>query len=502
MKHPVQRAALLAILLFSLLALAGDGPGFLLAQGDAHFAAGEYSRALVYYQQAANHDPADPSIDLRLGQLHLVKGRFVQAEAFLTRAADRGASAASRSPLCALLPLPACTSNQGKVYLVLGDVYSRTARPALAAAAYRLALDLGAEGATYRLALAWIAADRRDLAQTCLAGLVAQGHQGASLRLGLLLALDDPPSAAYVLDVAARGPDPALAAAARGVVDDLRPLTLHPPTTGPAGTAESTSGAASSALLVGRAALRQDLPGVARVAFAEAVRRQPDDAQAKGYLGLALYLLKEYDPALGALGEAQRLDPTDARPHHIRGLIYRLQGLPEQALTELEAALAADPGNPALLSDLGETYAAQRNYPQAHEDLTAAAYADAQSPVPWLRLARFHLDYLYQVEDGLAAAQQAVRLAPTSGDALDVLGWALYLNQQPSEALAALRRAVEAAPASAGAQYHLAAVAANLGDTEMARRAYRRAMDLDTSGAYEARAQRALAQLDPPRSSR
>jgi tetratricopeptide (TPR) repeat protein len=417
-----------------LLVLPDEGVDPLLLAGQAHVAAGEFALAVGDYGTVVGLDPSSPVAHLGLGLVHLAKHRYAAAEAELQSALRGGSAAGEESPLV------------GQALAALGDVYAATGRPLQAADSYRRGVDHGCRSALYPLALTYL-----RLGELRAGGEVA----------GLLSAGGDP-RAAPVLDL-------------------LRSLT-----------SPASAGDAYAAVLVGSQALRQDLPAVARAAFGEAVRRSPTYAQAHAYFGYSLYLLGDLDAAQGVLTQALPLAPDDPLAHHFLGLVYGAQGQAQQALTELETARIASPQDAALLDDLGEAYAVQKDYAQALEALIAATRADATSAVPWLRLARFHLDYLLDITAGLAAAQEAARLDPLSPDAADLVGWGLHLNQQPAEALAALRRAVDLNPASASAQYHLGVVAAQAGETAIARRAYQRAVDLDVTNIYEPRAERAL----------
>ncbi len=259
--------ALLAVLGVLLLALPDDGAGLLLLQGDAHLAAREYAQALAFYQQAANREPENPAVYLRLGRLHLAKGRYVQAEAALSKGAEVLGCWGAPHLLGSSAPLLPCPPAP---LLALREVYAQTQRPALAAAAYRLAVACGEPEARYPLALTYLRLDRLQPAQQELAILSQGGHQRASLTLGLLLALDDPAAALPTLQLAQHGPDPALAAAATQALADL---TLIPPAPFPLPLEERGKGVqgeggedAYAALLVGRTALRLALPEVARAA--------------------------------------------------------------------------------------------------------------------------------------------------------------------------------------------------------------------------------------------
>lgn len=81
-------------------------------------------------------------------------------------------------------------------------------------------------------------------------------------------------------------------------------------------------------------------------AFAEAIRRSPDDAQA--HLAYARYLLgaQKFAPALKEYDATARLDPKDGESRAYGGWIVYLAGLPDEALKRLDAAVAAAPDYP------------------------------------------------------------------------------------------------------------------------------------------------------------
>lgn len=477
----LRRSILLAWLL-SLAALAGEGADNFLLLGDTYLSAQENTWALQAYRTAAILDHGNAALWLRLGKWYLAKGRYLQAEPFLRRAACLDESASCRPAI------------RTAALLLLGNLYIRTNRPALAAAAFRMALGSGA-AARYPLALTYLLLGDVSAAKEHLILLAEAGHQGALLHLGLLLAITQPQDALPLLRRAQAGPDPNLADASREAITSLQSIgDACPPF--PDAVYGSGEEAACLAAMMGYTALRLNLPAVARAAYGMAIEHSPGYAHAWAYLGYSLYLLGDYEGALKAAARAIAWDDTAALAYHVRGLVYRAQGRPEQALAEMEAALRHDPTNSAILGDLGETYAAQGNYLKAQADLLAAALADPQSLVPWLRLARFHLGSLFQVEEGLLAAQQAVALAPSNGEALDWLGWGQYLNGRSQEALATLHQATIIAPQSARAYYHLAVVAHHTGDLALASRAYKRAIDLDVGGFYEERALKGLKQLE------
>jgi Flp pilus assembly protein TadD len=82
------------------------------------------------------------------------------------------------------------------------------------------------------------------------------------------------------------------------------------------------------------------------------------DAIAQDYIaqGIAAYKEKRYTEAAGNFGLAIHRDPKDARAHHYLGLASSRAGDVRVAVRALEAAIALDPQNSRLLADAGAVF--------------------------------------------------------------------------------------------------------------------------------------------------
>jgi TolB-like protein/Tfp pilus assembly protein PilF len=104
----------------------------------------------------------------------------------------------------------------------------------------------------------------------------------------------------------------------------------------------------------------------ARSAAAEALRLQPDLAEAHLALGLVYYYLdRDYDRALSELAIARSDLPNDAVVARIIAAIQRRQGRWEESSASYEKAASLDPKDPILLENMGWNFLSTRNYPQA-----------------------------------------------------------------------------------------------------------------------------------------
>jgi curved DNA-binding protein CbpA len=83
-----------------------------------------------------------------------------------------------------------------------------------------------------------------------------------------------------------------------------------------------------------------------------------EDSVARDYIaeGIMAYREREYIQAAGNFGLAARRDPSDARAQHYLGLASARAGDMRAAVKALEAAIALDPQNSRLLSDAGAVF--------------------------------------------------------------------------------------------------------------------------------------------------
>lgn len=482
-RGPLVTASLRGTLGLFLLALAlmlqpGDGRDGWVMAGDRLSSAARYTLALAYYTGADAGSGYGGGLDLRVGRVHLSKGRLAAAGEWLGRAMVRCDAAAKGSPISSP-PLSLC---RGEARLLLGEVNARTSDPRDAALFLAQALDDGAADAAYPLAMAMLRLGQDPAATDLLQAEAGRGNGQARVALALLTAPSNPEQAAALLAAAARGNGTAATSVAGRLLTEAAVWAL-------------ADDPAYMALLVGRSALKADMPEVALSSFAAAARLSPGYAQAHAYQAFALYALGDDSESLDACAAALNLDPAEPQALQTLGLVLWRQGRLGEARDALELALAANPANAAILSDLGDVYAALHDYDQAASDLSAAVRLDPFSPVPLLRLARFHLESLLGVPLGLEAARAALRLAPESGEATDLVGWGLYLSGDWTAATETLRRATVLAPASAEAHYHLGMAEWRAGNAAAARQTLQRAADLDTVGTVEPRALAAMARL-------
>jgi tetratricopeptide (TPR) repeat protein len=340
-----------------------------------------------------------------------------------------------------------------------------------------LALDPDGTDTRGLLARAYVAQGSLEEAQAQYRALLDENPDDirAQERLGILLALTDPPAAPPYLRSAETPLASALIAALESVGDGDPAYRLA---------------------LVGQACLAHDEPSLAASALERAVGRRQNYADGHALLGQALDRLARQEEALLHLEEAVRLAPNSSLARSLLGLHHLQAGEPGAARPHLEVAYDLDSDNPLLCLYLARTYADLGQYDAAEVWLKEATRLAPENPAIREAAVRFYLRLgLVHEQQGLEAAQAFVELEPESAVAHDLLGWVHFLAGDAEQAAEHLSEAVELGPSLATAHYHLGRVEAYLGRREEAQLTLTRALDLNTDPALRAEIERALSML-------
>lgn len=161
----------------------------------------------------------------------------------------------------------------------------------------------------------------------------------------------------------------------------------------------------------------------------------------------------DLDGAFQALLRASQLQPGLPNIHGHLGWLYQQLGDHASAVREFQRAIQQDPRSAAAYNNLGTALAGEQQYQAA-----AAAYIHALLLDPTLTLAGIDLASAlrqWHHEDAeIQEAQKRVRESPTSGLAHALLGYTLFLNDQPALASVELRTGVQLAPNLALTHYY------------------------------------------------
>lgn len=230
---------------------------------------------------------------------------------------------------------------------------------------------------------------------------------------------------------------------------------------------------------------------LAAEAFHKAVEIAPDFAEGWAFLG-------EARVHIGGTGKpelerAYKLDRNSPVVNALYALSLRREGAYAEALKYLETVAAKEPQEPAwqieignTVADLGDLSTAQMYFERAVE----LAPNNAQYRV---YLARFSNQYNVDIRGmGLAAARQAVLLAPDDPSALDAMGWTMANLGDNASAERFLQQALEKDTTFALAALHLAQVYLNQQDAAKAYPYLKRAESLGINSPVADTARRLL----------
>jgi tetratricopeptide (TPR) repeat protein len=219
--------------------------------------------------------------------------------------------------------------------------------------------------------------------------------------------------------------------------------------------------------------------------YERAVQLDPADAAKLYKLGLARYRAGSAPTAIGPLESAISLNDNFAEAHYLLGLVLRDVHRPADAMASLERAVRVTPSFIAAHEELADLYrtlgrpvdelaqlqtlssldgslprevaialAESRHgrFDGAIATLSAAAERDPADTQVQLALGRVQLDKAERtmdrrsVADALAALERALAAAPGRSEGLALLGRALYLSGDDAGAERVLRDAVSKSP--------------------------------------------------------
>lgn len=162
---------------------------------------------------------------------------------------------------------------------------------------------------------------------------------------------------------------------------------------------------------------RQGQLEAAIAAYQEAIRFNPNLAEAHLNMGVALAAQGKLQEAIAAYQEAIRANPNLAEAHHNLGNSLALQGKLTEAIQEYQAAIEINP-----------------NYAKAHYNLGNALARQGER------------------QEAIAQWQQAIRINPDFAEAYANLGLVLNRQGQRREAVQALKKARDLFKAQGKAQ--------------------------------------------------
>jgi len=200
------------------------------------------------------------------------------------------------------------------------------------------------------------------------------------------------------------------------------------------------------------------------------------------YLGLAYGDSGMYKEAIEAYKQAIRLNPDDAEAHNNLGIAYGESGMYEEAIEAFKQAIRIEPDDAKAHSNLGFAYSELGMYREATE-----ACKQAVRIKPDMAEAHNHLGIAYgksgMYEEAIEAFKQAIRIKPDMAEAHNNLGNAYDKSGMYEEAIEAYKQAIRIKPDDAMAHYNLGGTYNRLGMYKEAMEAYKQAIRIEPNDA-------------------
>lgn len=210
----------------------------------------------------------------------------------------------------------------------------------------------------------------------------------------------------------------------------------------------------------------------------QAIRIDPNFAEAYGNLGNALKELGDIDGAIQFYLKAIKLKPRFADAYNNLASAHQQLGQTKQAIETYQMALILNPALVDAHSNLGNLYKAQGRLEDSKRCYLEAIRMRPDFAIAWSNLAGVFKD-LGDLNTAIAYYQEAIRLSPQFADAHSNMGNALKEAGKLQEAKAAYKEAVRLRPDFAIAHGNLASCYYDEGNMEEAIRTFKHAIQLE-----------------------
>jgi putative PEP-CTERM system TPR-repeat lipoprotein len=215
---------------------------------------------------------------------------------------------------------------------------------------------------------------------------------------------------------------------------------------------------------------RRGAHGKALASARALVQKQPKNPLAFQVLGNVQILLKDFNAARASMEQALQLAPTYLSAAYALAALDIADKRPEAARARFESMLEKDPKNEQIVLAQAEFEARQGATPaQLAPLLQKAVSLNPQSANARVALIRFHLGQR-NAGAALAAAREAVAVAPSDARLVEVLAMAQEANGEINQAIDSVNKLISLRPDSSAPLIRLAALQAR-------RKEYERAAD-------------------------
>lgn len=191
--------------------------------------------------------------------------------------------------------------------------------------------------------------------------------------------------------------------------------------------------------------------------------------------------LKQYSEALIAYEEALRLDPNDANAYYSKGASLGELERYEEELAAYDQTIYLDPKYVNAYINKSAALNELKRYKEALVICEQAIRLDPYDPATYINKGNA-LNELKRYEEGLEACEQAIRLNSKDVIAYNNKGNALYGLRRYEEAVAIYEQAIRLDPNYANAYYNKGLALKDLNRNKEAQRAFAKARELGFKG--------------------
>jgi tetratricopeptide (TPR) repeat protein len=232
----------------------------------------------------------------------------------------------------------------------------------------------------------------------------------------------------------------------------------------------------------------------------QTVRRQfektPDAPAAHSFQGKIFAAEGKWDAAEAELQKTIQLDPNYASAYDLLVQTYIAANKLPQAVTQLQTELSKNPNNASALTTLALVYERMQDYPKARDAYEKLLSINPNFVTALNNLACLYTERLNNLDKAYELARKARDLQGQDAAIGDTLGWVLYKRGDYQQALTILQESAEKAADNPEIQFHLGMTAYMMGQTDVAKAAFRKAAASDKDFPGKDESKRRLASLD------
>lgn len=206
-------------------------------------------------------------------------------------------------------------------------------------------------------------------------------------------------------------------------------------------------------------AMRKHLDGdlvSAEALYREIIQADPDEAQARHYLGFLLQQTSRLDEAFRELNRAIELDGSHAEWHFNLGIVTSRQGQIAASIDAFSRAIAIDPDKYFYWTNLGAAFESNQERDRAEQCYLAAVSLDANCPDAYYLLSALYLK-LERYAEAKHFNYRGIISAPASSTSLMARGQAYHELGRMNDAIALFEDWQRATPDNPVAAHLLAA---------------------------------------------